>query len=77
MNSETNKGGASGFEEEVEADGCGAIVAVRDGVSQDRLGERVLIHPVQQKDPSENGKEEFNPNLEEIEESLSRLSAKL
>ncbi|MGK9185593.1 alcohol dehydrogenase family protein [Priestia filamentosa] len=69
---ETNRGGASGFKEDVKddgswlgqaiefpriqgADGCGTIVAVGDGVSQDRLGERVLIRSVQQRESSENG----------------------
>jgi NADPH:quinone reductase-like Zn-dependent oxidoreductase len=37
------------------ADGCGTIVAVGDGVSQDRLGERVLIRSVQEMESSENG----------------------
>lgn len=37
------------------ADGCGTIVAVGDGVSQDRLGERVLIRSVQERESSENG----------------------
>lgn len=74
VKSETNTGGASGFEEDVEddgswlgqamifpriqgADGCGTIVAVGDGVSQDRLGERVLIRSVQERESSENGLE--------------------
>src|SRR5699024_5320088 len=37
------------------ADGCGTIVAVGDGVDQDRLGERVLIRSVQARESSENG----------------------
>jgi len=37
------------------ADGCGSIVAVGEGVSQDRLGERVLIRSVQERESSENG----------------------
>src|SRR5699024_8901315 len=37
------------------ADGCGTIVAVGDGVDQDRLGERVLIRSVQERESSENG----------------------
>ncbi|QQK74983.1 zinc-binding dehydrogenase [Salicibibacter cibarius] len=37
------------------ADGCGTIVAVGDGVSQERLGERVLIRTVQQRESSEEG----------------------
>ncbi len=72
VKSETNKGGASGFNEDVKddgswlgqamefpriqgADGCGTIVAVGEGVSQDRLGERVLIRSVQERASSENG----------------------
>lgn len=72
VKSETNRGGASGFKEDVKddgswlgqamefpriqgADGCGTIVAVGDNVSQDRLGERVLIRSVQQRESSENG----------------------
>ncbi|MEF3330151.1 alcohol dehydrogenase family protein [Oceanobacillus sp. M60] len=39
------------------ADGCGIIVAVGEGVSQDRLGERILIRSVQQRETSENGLE--------------------
>lgn len=37
------------------ADGCGTIVAVGEGVNQNRLGERVLIRSVQEKESSENG----------------------
>ncbi|MCM3569022.1 alcohol dehydrogenase family protein [Neobacillus mesonae] len=37
------------------ADGCGTIVAVGGGVSQDRLGERVLIRSVQERVSSKNG----------------------
>jgi NADPH:quinone reductase-like Zn-dependent oxidoreductase len=37
------------------ADGCGTIVAVGEGVSQDRLGERVLIRSVQARESSKNG----------------------
>lgn len=74
VKSETNKGEASGFTEDVKddgswlgkamefpriqgADGCGTIVAVGEGVSQDRLGERVLIRSVQERVSSKNGKE--------------------
>jgi len=74
VKSETNTGGASGFNEDVEddgswlgqamefpriqgADGCGTIVAVGEGVSQDRLGERVLIRNVQESVSSKNGLE--------------------
>ncbi|MFD1706345.1 alcohol dehydrogenase family protein [Siminovitchia sediminis] len=72
IKSETNKGGESGFKEEVKddgswlgqamefpriqgADGCGTIVAVGEGVRQDRIGERVLIRSVQERPSSENG----------------------
>ncbi|WP_282155866.1 alcohol dehydrogenase family protein [Cytobacillus gottheilii] len=37
------------------ADGCGKIVAAGEGVSPDRIGERVLIRSVQERDSSENG----------------------
>ena len=37
------------------ADGCGIIVAVGEGVDQQRLGERVLIRNVQELPPSEHG----------------------
>lgn len=39
------------------ADGCGTIVAVGEGVSQHRLGERVLIRSVQERESSEKGLE--------------------
>lgn len=39
------------------ADGCGTIVAVGDGVSRNRVGERVLIRSVQQRETSEDGLE--------------------
>lgn len=74
VKSETNAGGASGFEEEVEedgswtgaamqfpriqgADGCGTIVAVGEGVSEARLGERVLIRTMQELPSSDKGLE--------------------
>lgn len=46
-----------GVPEDSGADGCGTIVAVGEGVSQDRLGERILIRSVQQRETSENGLE--------------------
>lgn len=72
VNSGTDTGGKSGFDEEAEgdgtwlgqsmefpriqgADGCGTIVAVGEGVKEDRVGERVLIRSVQQKESSEHG----------------------
>ena len=72
IKTETNSGGTSGFEEDVEddgswlgqamefpriqgADGCGTIVAVGAGVPENRLGERVLIRSVQERETSENG----------------------
>lgn len=39
------------------ADGCGTIVAVGEGVSEDRFGERVLIRSVQERPSSEDGVE--------------------
>jgi len=74
VTSDTNSGGASGFQADVQedgswqgqalifpriqgADGCGTIVAVGEGVSQHRIGERVLIRSVQERPSSENGLE--------------------
>ncbi len=71
VKTETNAGGEKGFGDVDEdgswlgqtlefpriqgADGCGVIVAVGRGVSQERIGERVLIRSVQEVHSSKNG----------------------
>lgn len=71
VKTDTNSGGKTGFNDVNKdgswlgqtlqfpriqgADGCGVIVAVGDGVSKERIGERVLIRSVQEISPSKDG----------------------